>query len=91
MTTKKTKTESSDKPQWPGYTLDELQALIRANKVRTTYTGRRLKATSRQMTKGNFWLRKETFSAAVKALTYVDFIVLGVKAYRKLAPLFKKS
>jgi len=43
------------------------------------------------VSQGNILLSKSLFTRVVSVMSYADFIVLGVKMWRRMAPLFKKK
>ena len=75
---------------WRGYTLDELvyeKKIIRAN---IDLQRRSIALHAGRVRKGNVFLNAAIFMRFMRALNYADFFVLGLRTYRKLAPLFRK-
>lgn len=85
------KTTKNNPNRWPGYTLDELRQRMFHNGVSLGVAGRHLAADVSTMRHGKFWLRKNTYKAIFKAFSYADILILGIKAYRKFAPLLRRQ
>lgn len=80
-----------DIKNWQGHTLEELRQRMFHNGVRLGVAGRHMSADFHTMRNGKFWMRKSTYKAIFTAFSYADIIVLGIRAYRKIAPLLRKQ
>lgn len=76
---------------WQGYTYDQLIYERALALTRIEIEKERTAADSERVRRGNFLLSRSLFSRLVSALSYADFIVLGVRLWRKMSPLFSKK
>lgn len=84
--------ESNDKSrEWQGYTYEQLVYERALALARIEMEKERASAESERVRRGNFMLSRSLFSRLVSALSYADFLVIGVRMWRKLAPLFSKK
>ena len=76
---------------WRGYTLEELRYERIATQARIDTQQEVLEAGFDRYRTGNFFLNKSVFSRVLTMINYTDFMVLGFKLMRHIAPLFKKK
>ncbi len=75
--------------EWPGYDLDRIMyeravllARIEVEKERLVFEGERLRH-------GNVTMSRSLFSRVLGMVGYADFLVLGVKIWRTISPVFR--
>lgn len=78
-------------PEWAGYDFDQiiyeravLLARIEVEKERLAFEGDRLRH-------GNVAMSRSFFTRLMGLVSYADFIVLGVKIWRIISPVFRKK
>ncbi|MDE6287365.1 MAG: hypothetical protein K2M00_01105 [Muribaculaceae bacterium] len=83
--------QHGENTQWEGYTMDALLykravtlAHIQLEKERLTMDGSRLR-------RGNLFFSQSVFSRIMSMIGYTDYLVIGVKLWQKIAPLFKRN
>lgn len=81
----------SKKKHWRGYTLEELRYERVATLARIETQQEVMEAGLDRYRTGNVFLSKSTFSRVLTMINYTDFLVLGFKLMRRIAPLFKKK
>lgn len=84
-------TDDIKKSAWKGFTLNEMRreravalALIEVEKERASIDYERARH-------GNFGLPGSIFTRLLGALSYADYLVLGVQLFRRLSPIFSKK
>ena len=90
MKANKTKKYES-KPEWRGYTMDELAYHKALTLARIEMAKERLDYDVDHIKKGNVFLSGSWFGRIMKMLDYSDFIVIALTVWRKLAPVFSKK
>ena len=86
-----TDSATSAKKDWKGYTIDELAYHRAVALIRIDVEKERISREYSRVSQGNILLSKSLFTRVVSVMSYADFIVLGVKMWRRVAPLFKKK
>jgi hypothetical protein len=76
--------------QWQGYSFDELKQAIEQNKFDTELDRTRIAVRLAMLKNGLNPTSGSTYRKLLGALNIADYIVLGVKAVKILAPLFRK-
>jgi hypothetical protein len=76
--------------QWQGYSFDELKQAIEQNKFDTELDRTRIAVRLAMLKNGLNPTSSSTYRKLLGALNIADYIVLGVKAVKILAPLFRK-
>ncbi len=81
----------SKEPEWPGYDLDRIMyeravllARIEVEKERLSFEGERLRH-------GNVSMSRSFFSRMLGVVGYADFIVLGLRIWRTISPVFRRK
>lgn len=76
--------------EWKGYTLEELRYEQAVSLARIETQGDILAADFERVRSGNFFLNRNTFSKVLTMINYTDFMVIGFKLMRRIAPLFSR-
>lgn len=80
-----------EKSHWKGYTIDQLRYHRAVALIRIDVEKEKISREYSRFSQGNLLLSKSLFSRVVSVMSYADFIVLGVKLWRKVSPIFKKE
>lgn len=84
-------TNNSPDTRWKGYTLEEMTYLRATALIRIEVEKERISHEYSRLSSGNLLLSKSLFSRIVGMMSYADFIVLGIKLWRRVAPLVSKK
>lgn len=76
--------------QWKGMTFDQLAYYRAVALARTQIERRRLAIELDRARRGNILFSRSTFSRLLELVNFTDMLVVGVKVWRSLAPLFGK-
>jgi hypothetical protein len=76
---------------WKGYTLDELAYMRAMTLARREIERHRLGMEFDRARQGNVMLSKGLFSKMVSLVSFTDMIVIGVKLWRSISPLFSRK
>lgn len=76
---------------WKGYTIDDIAYHRAVTLIRIDVEKDRISREYSRFSQGNILLSKSLFTRIVSVMSYADFLVLGVKLWRRAAPLFKKK
>lgn len=76
---------------WNGYTLEQLAYARAITLARAEVERRHLAAEFDRTRQGNVLLSRNTFSKLLGLLSFTDFIVIGVKLWRSLSPVFSRK
>lgn len=83
---------SNKKPdEWQGYTLEQIAYERAVALARIEIQKNRMDTGTQRMRAGNFSLGSAMFSKILSALSYVDYAVIAIQLYRRIAPLFRKK
>ena len=75
---------------WAGYSLDQLAYERAVTIARIEIEKQRLGSELARARKGNLFLTKSTFSRMLSIVNFTDMIVVGVRIWRSLSPIFSK-
>ncbi len=78
-------------PQWQGYTMDRLVYERAVTLARIELEKERIVIEGNRVRRGNLVFSKSTFSRMLGMLNYADYLVLGVKLWQRVAPLFRRG
>lgn len=78
-------------PQWKGYTMAELRYHRAMSLARIEMERERVVDAADRMRQGNFVLSSGLFSRLLGALNYTDYIVMVVRLWQNIAPLFRRK
>lgn len=78
-------------PQWKGYTMSELRYHRAMSLARIEMERERVVDAAERMRQGNFVLSSGLFSRLIGALNYTDYIVMVVRLWQNIAPLFRRK
>lgn len=76
---------------WRGLTLDQLAYYRAVTLAKTEIERHRLNIEMDRARQGNFLLSRSTFSRMLSLVNFTDMIVVGVKLWRSVSPIFKKK
>lgn len=79
------------KAEWTGYTFDQLIYERAVTLARSEMERQHLEVEMDRARQGNFLLSRSTFSKVLGLVSFTDFIVIGVKIWRALSPIFSKK
>lgn len=79
------------KKDWCGYTMEEVAYRRAIALIRIDVEKERISHEYSRFSQGNVLLSKSLFTRFVSVLSYADFLVLGVKLWRTVAPIFRKK
>ena len=81
--------KTQNNPDWKGLTFDELAYERAVALARTEIERHKLSLEMGRARQGNLLLSRATFSRMLGVLSFTDMIVMGVKLWRSLSPLFR--
>lgn len=73
--------------EWEGYTMDRLVYERAVTLARIELEKERIVIEGNRVRQGNLFFNKSTFSRLMGMINYADFLVIGVKLWRRIAPL----
>lgn len=76
---------------WGGYTMDRLIYERAVTLAHIELEKERLAIDSERVRRGNILLSRSTFSRVLGMLNYADYLVIAVKLWQKLSPVFHKK
>lgn len=77
--------------EWSGYTFDRLTYERAVTLARIEIEKHRLAIDADRARQGNLLFSRSTFSRLLSVVNFTDFIVIGVKLWRTVAPLFTRK
>ncbi len=84
-------TDKRPDSRWNGYTLEDMAYLRATTLIRIEVEKERVSHEYSRLSSGNLLLSKSLFSRIMSMMSYADFIVLGIKLWRRVAPLVSKK
>ncbi|MDO4320871.1 MAG: hypothetical protein Q4C34_09895 [Bacteroidales bacterium] len=82
---------SAKKDAWTGYTFDRLAYERAVTLARLEIEKHRLATDIERTRQGNLLFSRSTFSRLISIVSFTDFIVIGVKLWRTLSPIFSRK
>lgn len=76
---------------WDGYNFDELKYVQAVTLAKIDLEKERLSMKAERLKKGNLLFAPGAFTKILSLINYTDFLVFGVKFWRKISPLFRKK
>lgn len=87
---KKLKAHKEGRP-WSGYDMDRLVYERAVTLAHIQLEKERIAMEANRVQRGNFFFSRSMFSRLLSMVGYADFLVIGVRLWQKLSPLFHKK
>lgn len=85
------KLSSAKKDAWEGYTFDRLAYERAVTLARIEIEKHRLAVDLERTRQGNMILSRTTFSRLLGLVNFTDMVVVGVKLWRAVSPIFSRK
>lgn len=81
---------SKENDTWGGYTLHELNYTRAVTLAHIELERERITMDANRLQRGNFFFSRSMFSRILGMVGYADFIVIGIRLWQKISPLFHR-